>query len=120
PGPSSTVGDGTPPLLLPRHRAYLEGATGDGEEGRPVVATRDELGGRLPRAPSPLIGRDEIVDELTRDVIGRHRLVTLTGPGGAGKTRVAVAVAEACGPRLEDGSRFVPLAGLNDPSELPE
>jgi predicted ATPase/DNA-binding CsgD family transcriptional regulator len=84
-----------------------------------MATTRRELAGRVPSARSSLIGRDEVVERLSAE-LARHRLVTVTGPGGAGKTRVAMAAAEACADRLADGARFVALAGLSDPVALPE
>jgi hypothetical protein len=49
----------------------------------------------LPLAPRPLVGRARAVDEIAHLVVDdRARLVTLTGPGGAGQTRLALAVAE--------------------------
>jgi predicted ATPase/class 3 adenylate cyclase len=65
---------------------------------------------RLPSSPTPLIGRDDDVDDIARLMTsGEARLVTLTGPGGAGKTRLAIAVAERLAVRA-DGVFFVPLA----------
>ena len=73
--------------------------------------------GSLPAAPSPLIGRE---DELTAVVSllspGRQRLVTLTGPGGTGKTRLSLAVAEALAPAFPDGVYFVDLAAATEHS----
>jgi predicted ATPase/DNA-binding SARP family transcriptional activator len=70
---------------------------------------------RLPTPPTRLVGRRlELVSvtALVRDV----RLVTLTGPGGAGKTRLALAAAAELGPELPGGAVFVDLAPITDAS----
>ncbi len=65
----------------------------------------------LPRAASPLIGRDRELSELVALLKSPGiRLVTLTGPGGSGKTRLAVAAADKLGEAFPDGVYFVPLA----------
>ena len=63
-----------------------------------------------------LIGRERAIDEVA-DLIGRDgaRLVTLTGPGGIGKTRLAVAVGERLQDRFDAGTVFVPLAAVTRP-----
>ena len=67
----------------------------------------------LPTAPTPIIGRDGELAEITAQLAGgAARLVTLTGPGGSGKTRLAIAVAGRRRPRA-DGVYFVPLATAN-------
>jgi predicted ATPase/class 3 adenylate cyclase len=65
----------------------------------------------LPRPATQLVGRDGELAELTA-LVGSAgvRLVTLTGPGGSGKTRVAVALAERLVARFPDGVYFTPLA----------
>ncbi|MGH3432007.1 MAG: ATP-binding protein, partial [Thermocrispum sp.] len=57
--------------------------------------------------------------ELTA-VLRAERLVTLTGPGGAGKSRLAVAVAEACAADFPGGVVWVPLATVTDPARVPD
>src|SRR5262245_22114611 len=64
--------------------------------------------GRLPSPVTPLIGRDDDVAAVER-LLDDHRLVTLTGAGGSGKTRVAIAVASRLSDRHRDGARFVAL-----------
>ena len=72
------------------------------------------LGGAssLPRPATPLVGRDGEVAELTALVASPGvRLVTLTGPGGSGKTRLAIAVAHASVPRLPGRGVLRPVGG---------
>ena len=72
--------------------------------------------GRLPVSTTSLLGRDQAMDEvgglLERPEV---RLVTLTGPGGVGKTRLAVAVGERLRGRFGAGMVFVPLDAVTDP-----
>ncbi|MEV7283205.1 BTAD domain-containing putative transcriptional regulator [Streptomyces sp. NPDC093252] len=67
----------------------------------------------LPAPPlTPLVGREEAVADLTR-LLAERRLVTLTGPGGVGKTRLALAVVAALGGTYPDGEWLVELAGTD-------
>ena len=52
-------------------------------------------------------------------MLERHRLVTLTGPGGTGKTRLAVEVAGRLLHRFQDGVYLVELAAVSDPAQVP-
>ncbi len=69
-----------------------------------------------PAFAAPLIGRERELAAIL-DVLGRDdaRLVTLTGPGGVGKTRLAVEAGRLAAPRFRDGVVFVPLDTISDP-----
>jgi predicted ATPase/DNA-binding SARP family transcriptional activator len=77
------------------------------------LATRPN---NLPAQPTPLIGR-EVEQEVVRRLLGREevRLVTLTGPGGTGKTRLGLQVAAELLEAFADGAYFVDLAPIRDP-----
>ena len=70
----------------------------------------------LPVGTTSLVGREQAIGELAGLLAGPGvRLVTLTGPGGVGKTRLALAVAERAGGGFDAGVVFVPLAGVTAP-----
>ena len=71
----------------------------------------------LPLQPTPLVGRERELRELL-ELVGGNRLVTLTGAGGSGKTRLALQVAAELVDDFADGVWFVSLAALNDPDLL--
>ncbi|KWX57056.1 adenylate/guanylate cyclase domain-containing protein [Mycobacterium sp. NAZ190054] len=64
------------------------------------------------------VGRTAELEDVSRLVAGR-RLVTLCGPGGAGKTRLAVESADRVRDRFDDGVWYVDLAGVTDPAMVP-
>jgi len=70
--------------------------------------------GNLPAPASELIGRDAAVREI-EERLRRDRLVTLTGPGGVGKTRLALAVAGRAADAFPDGAWLVELAAFDPP-----
>ena len=72
-------------------------------------------GHNLPRQLTSFFGRTEVVAEIA-DLVETAPLVTIVGTGGAGKTRVAVAVGTALLNRFPDGVWFVELAPLSDPA----
>lgn len=70
----------------------------------------------LPRPASSFLGREREVPELTMLVRDGARLVTLTGPGGSGKTRLAIEAAAELIPAFKAGAFWVPLAPVRDPA----
>jgi predicted ATPase len=68
----------------------------------------------LPVQPTPLIGRERELAEVLQ-LVRLHRLVTLTGPGGSGKTRLSLQAAAELLDEFRDGVWFVALASLRDP-----
>lgn len=82
------------------------------EEFRPL---RTESSASLPVAVGPLLGRVEELAELVALLRGEARLLTIMGPGGVGKSRLALQVATELGEAFRDGVSWVPLSGLADP-----
>lgn len=93
-----------------------------GRDGRPVGSARlFEFPGaakqrnNLPTTINRVVGRDAVVERLL-DQVAHARLITITGPGGIGKTTVALAVAERAHDAFPDGVWFVDFAPLRDAS----
>jgi predicted ATPase/DNA-binding XRE family transcriptional regulator len=75
----------------------------------------------LPIAPTPLVGRTDELRRLLRQLQhGAVRLLTISGPPGVGKTRLALEAAHLLAPAFSGGSLFVSLAAVRDPAELPD
>ena len=73
----------------------------------------------LPFQLTTLIGREREIAEV-KGSLAETRLLTLTGPGGSGKTRLALAVASDLSEGYEDGVWLVELAPLSDPDLVPQ
>ncbi|MFE2598995.1 BTAD domain-containing putative transcriptional regulator [Streptomyces sp. NPDC059396] len=84
------------------------------QESRTDPATAARVRTNLTGSVSTLVGRDEAMDEV-RSLISRQRLVTLTGPGGVGKTRLAAATVNGLSAEFPDGAWLVELAGACAP-----
>ena len=82
----------------------------------PLRAARPDPGD-LPDRLTSFLGREREVDDLV-DLASMSRLVTLTGPGGIGKSSLAVEAARRLGPTYRDGAWFVPLATVDDPAAV--
>jgi len=112
------------------HRALLKTVSGRGF--RLVGSWAVQPGERPPASPPPggsaptnlpaaaheLVGRDASLAFL-QEACGAYRLVTLTGPGGIGKTALAIELARSLAPGFDAGVWLVELASLADPSLLP-
>jgi predicted ATPase/class 3 adenylate cyclase len=83
-----------------------------GGEGFPPLKTISNT--NLPRPAGSFIGREKDVAELVSLVRGGARLITLTGPGGSGKTRLAIEAAAELVPEFRSGVFWVSLAALRD------
>jgi predicted ATPase/class 3 adenylate cyclase len=110
--------DGVPLVDLGEHRLkdltaperlYQAGA-GDFPRLK-TVAPRSSL----PVAATRLIGRERELEEVTSLLRGAARLVTVVGPGGAGKTRLALEASTSVSDHFADGTFWVSLTGLRDP-----
>jgi predicted ATPase/DNA-binding winged helix-turn-helix (wHTH) protein len=137
--PDTVVDEGA----LRVHVAAVRKALGDGREGNrfiinnpgqgysfvaPVTRVRSQeapaplhqpaRSGNLPALLTRVVGRDEIIATVVSRC-SQHRLVTMVGPGGIGKTTVAIAAAETMSESFADGIWFVGLATLVDAALVP-
>jgi len=132
--PEVSVDEGS----LRTHIGGLRRALGDGQDGRRYVVNVPGRGysflaavsrssepvaagaaspiqgfNDLPASLIQIVGRDEIVDALV-EILPKRRFVTIVGPGGIGKTTVALGVANRLASAYPDGVRFVDLAPIAD------
>jgi predicted ATPase/class 3 adenylate cyclase len=85
----------------------------------PPLTTVDAVPGNLPAQVTSFVGRDVEVQDLA-ELIRLHRLVTLTGVGGVGKTRLAIQIAADLIADFSGGVWLVELAPVGDPAALPD
>ncbi|MFG1655536.1 BTAD domain-containing putative transcriptional regulator [Micromonospora chersina] len=129
---ADTLGTDPGPELAALHLEILRGepAAVPVRADRPVPAPADghrapvpdpgrPARGNLPATLTSFVGREEEVARVA-GLLDRFRLATLTGPGGAGKTRLAVESGRAVAGRFPDGVWLVPLAPVTDPAEVPQ
>jgi predicted ATPase/DNA-binding SARP family transcriptional activator len=110
---ASALGVDPSPALAEVHLAILRGELPAG--------TRDsrQRGGNLPAQLTSFVGRDDELDHLAALLAG-SRLITLTGPGGSGKTRLSIEAAARVEEHAPDGVWFVPLSPVRDAAEVPQ
>ena len=98
---------------LPRpERVYQVEAPGL-ERDFPPLRSLDATPNNLPQQLTSFVGRDEVAAAVA--LLSRTRLLTLTGPGGTGKTRLSLAIASEVIPANPGGVWFVPLAAVTEP-----
>src|SRR5262252_3368845 len=133
---ATSLGVDPSPGLASVHLAILRGELPAGPApgpatARPVTTAEPAAGAVRTAEPAPrrrtnlpaqltsFVGRD---DELARvaKLLAEARLVTLTGPGGAGKTRLSVEAADRLADQAPDGVWFVPLAPVRDALDVPQ
>ena len=84
----------------------------------PALRTLETTPNNLPTQLTSFVGRDDQVREA-KQLLARSRLLTLTGPGGTGKTRLSLQIAADVMDGFPDGVYFVPLASVRDPELVP-
>ncbi len=85
----------------------------------PLLKTLDSYPNNLPTRLTTFIGREDQIEEVKQD-LKDHRLVTLTGSGGTGKTRLSLQVAADVVDSFPNGVWFIELAPLTDPDLIPQ
>ena len=85
----------------------------------PPLKTADPISGNLRPSATTIVGREAEVAEV-QTVLKAHRVVTLTGVGGVGKTRLAVEVAARSSTDFPDGVFMIELAAVSDPAAVPD
>ena len=96
------------PETVALHAEILAGRLAPAAPERPANTS-------LPTPASTFVGREAEL-EIVRGLLGSHRLVTLTGTGGVGKTRLAIEAAAGLAGAFPDGVRFADLSALADPA----
>ena len=103
------------------YESLRAGKDRDGDETIDPAAAKKKtsLKTNLPVPITSFIGREKEVEEVVK-LLGRNRLVTLSGSGGVGKTRLAIQIANKLAGKFNAGVWWVDLVGLNDPSLVPK
>ena len=105
---------------LARPEAIFQATVGELPQEFPPLRSLDnpEMPNNLPQQMTSFVGREQEIKDVTA-LLGRSRLVTLTGSGGCGKTRLALQVAAELLDQFPDGVWLVELAAISDPALVP-
>jgi predicted ATPase len=107
------------PVTLSLDTARIDSSGADGEKTtRRFFHTGGANPGNLPAERTSFIGREKELDECVQ-LMGATRLLTLTGFGGCGKTRLAIRTAQTLAQRFSDGVWFADLSQTIDPAAVP-
>ncbi len=98
-------------------RLYKELVSGRNIEERPRI--EPALRSRLPIPGERILGREQLCNEVSEQ-LRRHRLITLVGPGGVGKTRLAIEIAAREVDRRAAGVWFVDFSAESEPAQVPQ
>jgi transcriptional regulator with XRE-family HTH domain len=105
-------------LAQPVREVFVQAARGR-TAAADVLDALSALRNNLPAPVDSFVGRQVELTEI-HEAVRAHRLVTLAGPGGSGKTRLALEAAASLLPAFGDGVWLVALAAVSDGSRLPE
>lgn len=99
--------------------AQIKAGTVPNNDHKRERLTPQSASSHLPHQPTPFVGRTAELAQIARDLANPAcRLLTLLGPGGIGKSRLAIEVARAATDHFAHGAHFVPLAALADATEI--
>jgi predicted ATPase/class 3 adenylate cyclase len=102
---------------LDRTEQVFQVVVGDLQASFPPLRSLSTRRSNLPAQLTSFVGRDRELAEVAA-LVARHRLVTLIGTGGTGKTRLMLEVAERVADRFADGAWLAELAPLSDPAQI--
>ncbi len=104
---------------LPRPEHIYQLIVADLPNEFPPIKTLDVFHHNLPAQMTSFIGREKEREEI-KQALSAHRLVTLTGSGGAGKSRLSLQIGMDCLDQFADGVWLVELATITDPALIPQ
>lgn len=104
---------------LPRSEHIYQLVIADLPDEFPPLKTLDVVQHNIPAQMTSFIGREREREEI-KQMLSAHRLVTLTGSGGAGKSRLSLQIGMECLPQFSDGVWLVELAPVTDPALIPQ